>query len=270
MAAWDVSPLTEARARVLSILERRFPEHRALFDEAARRIVRPVVVAQEWELEEGDPEPRLGASRVCGRPDLGRHAWPTRDGVPMLFLAQFDLAEARPHDEDRLLPPEGLLSLFVTEDALQDMESDEVVVLFEPDPGRLRPAPAMPGEPPAMPPGPLTFRADLHPYGDLRVTNADGTWTSLHYDDAGVVHDPEWSSVTSGADHASLFLLGSPAVLFYGEDPERDDEVTLLGFQHVGSLDIVNIMGGYVVLIPEADLARADFSRVRLAGFFAD
>ncbi|MCB9675793.1 MAG: DUF1963 domain-containing protein [Alphaproteobacteria bacterium] len=55
----------------------------------------------------------LGASRFGGVPDLPPGAaWPARDGVPMEFVAQLDLAEAGPLDPERRLPTRGSLLFF--------------------------------------------------------------------------------------------------------------------------------------------------------------
>lgn len=53
------------------------------------------------------------ASRFGGKPDLPKgHEWPTRDGVPMEFVAQIQLADAAPFDAKGLLPKKGSLLFF--------------------------------------------------------------------------------------------------------------------------------------------------------------
>lgn len=55
----------------------------------------------------------LGSSRLGGVPDLPPGTpWPSKDGAPLSFVAQCDLAPLRPYDIDALLPADGLLSFF--------------------------------------------------------------------------------------------------------------------------------------------------------------
>lgn len=55
----------------------------------------------------------VGASKLGGRPDLPPGvAWPERDGQPLGFLAQFNLAEVAPYDVEHALPPTGMLYFF--------------------------------------------------------------------------------------------------------------------------------------------------------------
>jgi uncharacterized protein YwqG len=52
----------------------------------------------------------VGASKMGGRPDLPPgEPWPTRDGRPLSFVVQVDLATV---DTAGVLPPDGLLSFF--------------------------------------------------------------------------------------------------------------------------------------------------------------
>ncbi|MEV0781153.1 YwqG family protein [Streptomyces sp. NPDC050428] len=54
-----------------------------------------------------------GRTRLGGLPDAASDAaWPCRGDRPMTFLAQIDLAEISPFDDDRLLPSDGLLHIF--------------------------------------------------------------------------------------------------------------------------------------------------------------
>ncbi len=58
----------------------------------------------------------IGASKLGGRPDAPKgFAWPAYDGRPLSFVAQVNLPDVSPLDEDRLLPPTGLLSFFYDE-----------------------------------------------------------------------------------------------------------------------------------------------------------
>lgn len=61
----------------------------------------------------------LGSSKIGGRPDLPEDTdWPTltysynNKTVSMLFIAQFDLIDLKPHDEENLLPESGILYFF--------------------------------------------------------------------------------------------------------------------------------------------------------------
>ena len=61
----------------------------------------------------------LGGSRLGGRPDLPPGtSWPRIDGRPLAFLAQLRLDEISPVAPDGVLPPHGLLIVFV------DLEPD--------------------------------------------------------------------------------------------------------------------------------------------------
>ncbi|MEV4225387.1 YwqG family protein [Nonomuraea sp. NPDC049725] len=54
-----------------------------------------------------------GRTHLGGLPDLPPGAlWPHRRNHPMTLLAQFDLAETNRCDDERLLPPAGLLQIF--------------------------------------------------------------------------------------------------------------------------------------------------------------
>ncbi len=55
----------------------------------------------------------LAATKLGGRPDLRvRSRWPAREGRPLSFVAQIDLAQVAPLDNSGLLPRAGLLSFF--------------------------------------------------------------------------------------------------------------------------------------------------------------
>lgn len=75
-----------------------------------------------------------------GLPKLGGQAWPRgKDGVPLPFAAQLDLAEIAAANPDTPLPKEGSLAFFINEGA----------VLYVP-PGDHLPTPAPEGLPPAF------------------------------------------------------------------------------------------------------------------------
>jgi hypothetical protein len=77
-----------------------------------------------------------GRSHVGGAPDLARGmAWPRRDGVPLAFLAQFDLAEVAQAMGESPLPATGHLWFFYdSEEAAWDSHPSDgagSVVLFD-------------------------------------------------------------------------------------------------------------------------------------------
>jgi hypothetical protein len=79
---------------------------------AIERLAKPGVAMRTRDATERDLAP--GASRVGGDPDLPHGApWPTGAEGPLLFVLQVDLAAVSPLDLDAVLPPDGLLSLFV-------------------------------------------------------------------------------------------------------------------------------------------------------------
>lgn len=60
-----------------------------------------------------DNTPSLASTRLGGCPDLAPGVvWPRFRGVPQSFVAQINLADISPHDDEHLLPTEGLLSFF--------------------------------------------------------------------------------------------------------------------------------------------------------------
>jgi uncharacterized protein YwqG len=61
----------------------------------------------------------VGASSVGGQPDLpAGAAWPSRQGVPLAYVAQIRLEDVAPFDSAHALPARGLLSFFY--DAAQE------------------------------------------------------------------------------------------------------------------------------------------------------
>ena len=76
--------------------------------EVADRLTLPAIRIEPTMVDE-DTIP-VGASKLGGRPDLPPDmAWPERDGKPLGFLAQFNLAEVAPYDVEKALPPSGVL-----------------------------------------------------------------------------------------------------------------------------------------------------------------
>ena len=85
------------------------------------------------------PSGAAGRSRLGGAPDVGRgFEWPQRDGVPLAFLAQVDLASAARFPFAAVLPPRGLLSFFYDAEqqpwGFDPKDRGRWLVHFEPDP----------------------------------------------------------------------------------------------------------------------------------------
>ena len=264
--AWGVSRLQEMRAQARPIFMRHHPEHVA----ALPLILLPVIDMHPTLLAR-DALP-VGSSKLGGLPDLGDLGWPRDgEGEPLLFVAQFDLAELAPYDEDHLLPSRGLLSFFLGMGVIEQgrMDPEDWTVRYESDLSALGRKLA-PKEVPtayAVAPHALTFEAGVHPWGDVQVTQPDGSWLSLHYDQ--VVFDLEWQDVAGGVEPSGeLYLLGS--ALATGPQPvaEEEGEVVLLGLPSTsGVLPFVDLGNdvAFAFLIHREALAAGDFSRVRLA-----
>jgi uncharacterized protein YwqG len=79
--------------------------------DVAERLTLPAIRIEPQMVDE-DTIP-VGASKLGGRPDLPPDlAWPERDGKPLGFLVQFNLAEIAPYDAEKVLPPSGMLYFF--------------------------------------------------------------------------------------------------------------------------------------------------------------
>src|SRR5216683_5486259 len=88
-------------------------EARGLGQYAAKlqQLIRPAVRLRPQTLNEETDG--LGRSRLGGQPDLPPSVhWPAYRRSPQSFIAQVNLAEARPQDHRELLPSAGLLSFF--------------------------------------------------------------------------------------------------------------------------------------------------------------
>jgi hypothetical protein len=78
--------------------------------------------ADEVDEDDDEVEYVVGESRFGGRPDLPAGlAWPEVNGRPLLFVAQFDLAEISRYPAARELPRHGLLSFFYDPQGEDDM-----------------------------------------------------------------------------------------------------------------------------------------------------
>ncbi|GAA5533965.1 DUF1963 domain-containing protein [Deinococcus aluminii] len=259
-----MSRLSHVRAQARLIFERHHPEHL----DALPLILLPVIELHP-KLLPGDRLP-VGSSKIGGLPDLRGETWPLDDGEPMVFVAQVNLADVQPHDEDDLFPPCGLLSFFLGRQAIENanMAPDHWAVRYEPElDGLKRAAAPVPLGEYAVPPYAVTFQAGIHPWGDARETRPDGSWHSLHYDE--LVLDPAWQDITGGVEPSGeLFLLGSTLALGVQFPEEEPDETVLLGLPSTSTtlpfVDFGNDVA-FAFLIPRGALRAGDFSRVRLA-----
>ena len=90
----------------------------------------------EYPADELGADARLGlaATKLGGRPDLrARSRWPSREGRPLSFVAQINLAQVAALDSSGLLPRAGLLSFFYGDPAAP-LEPDLCEVVFS-EPG---------------------------------------------------------------------------------------------------------------------------------------
>jgi uncharacterized protein (TIGR02996 family) len=79
------------------------------------RLARPALTFRSAKT--ADAKLRVGASKFGGRPDMPAETeWPTYQGEPLDFLAQFDLAELHTSFVCRELPAAGVLSVFYAAD----------------------------------------------------------------------------------------------------------------------------------------------------------
>ena len=67
---------------------------------------------------------RLGSTKFGGSPDLPKgREWPERNGEPLPFIAQINLFEITPYDEDHLFPDAGIMSFFFDQKAFFESQS---------------------------------------------------------------------------------------------------------------------------------------------------
>lgn len=113
MHADEFSPLTTREAAVAAIRET-MP---ADLQERIIALLRPAIRIRAAVTE--DARIPLGASKFGGAPDMPPGStWPAFETDPLVFIAQFDLAELKHFESSLALPQEGLLSFFFTPDYL--------------------------------------------------------------------------------------------------------------------------------------------------------
>jgi uncharacterized protein YwqG len=150
-------------------------------DRYVKRIVDRLLPSIRLVPKRGGTSPK-GSSRIGGLPDLPEETpWPRVDpkdeeSPPMSFVMQVSLAEVGGFDVDKVLPAEGLLSLFYYWD--DDWGGDEGRVLFFPAPvpalSRLKAPDDLPEE--------GRYRAfSLRPCPEWTMPNLDalGLWDEL-------------------------------------------------------------------------------------------
>ncbi len=178
-----------------------------------------------------DDDLPLGASRMGGRPDLPPgEPWPSRDGWPLSFIVQVDLATV---DTGGILPADGLLSLFY--DAVdmpwgrEEGDEDGTVVLWTP---------------PGTPLERRDFPDDLDEE-DGRIDPLRVALAAIDGDEHAAMHrllgTPDWIQTDLTGHGTLLFQIGSD----YDFDMSWGDGGAL-----------------YVFLPPDA-LARRDWSAAR-------
>jgi len=79
------------------------------------KMIRPTVGIRTKS--SGDKNLKVGASKIGGKPDLPKNfEWPKEDGKPMLFCAQYNLAELTKFDKENKLPKKGFFYVFLSLD----------------------------------------------------------------------------------------------------------------------------------------------------------
>lgn len=95
-------------------------------------LIKPVIGLSARKAKKADLA--SGATRLGGKPDLGKKGWPVpKTDQPLLFVMQINLADITRFDVEEMLPASGLLSLF------SDMYCDDVRVIHTPHDDSLEP-----------------------------------------------------------------------------------------------------------------------------------
>lgn len=222
---------------------------------------------------DGEADGEIGGSRWGGGPDVPEgFEWPRLGKFPMGFVAQVNLADLIP-DEENPFPSEGLLQFFA------DMTSDVAhVVLVGAGVPLRRADPELDTEWGEMPPHRLrvTPRADLPQWATSDYDEVTGDMSEEQQQDYG-----DAFNMTEGASEGEFAgqLLGHVAGIGYdpreGAFEAREVEGgtsmesgarrwrNLAMFDSIRSLDFLLGDAGYFgFLIHEDDLKRLDFARV--------
>jgi uncharacterized protein YwqG len=79
------------------------------------KMIRPTVGIRTKSSD--DKNLKVGTSKIGGKPDLPKDfEWPKADGKPMLFCAQYNLAELTKFDKENRLPKKGFFYVFLSPD----------------------------------------------------------------------------------------------------------------------------------------------------------
>ncbi len=140
-----------------------------------------------------------------GIPNLGsRFDWPCKDGTPLEFMGQVDLADMAQLLPDSPLPKTGILSFFYA------MQSGQAWGFDPKDAGCWKVIHSEPGEPSLVPNG-----VEDIPRLNLRGHVADSFATHAHDAYKGIpgleTLEPHWESIFPVAEHSELQILGFAA-----------------------------------------------------------
>lgn len=153
-------------------------------EETLLQYARPSIRVHTRRVENEDELP-VGASKVGGRPDLPVDVtWPTsrnpnsQEDLSLWFVAQFKMADAKPHDEEDLLPNSGWLYFFIRPwDGLPEKNMGQVIY-FDGDLSQLERKP-FPDDIPDNMPNEWGYRFDPCAVELFAEVNIDGFVTDV-------------------------------------------------------------------------------------------
>jgi len=113
----------------------------AEFEDYVLKYARPSIRVYTEQVADEDTI-AIGQSKIGGRPDLPRNMdWVTASTeagkVSLHFIAQFDLKDLKPFDEENLLPEWGILYFFAGPWSIRKMSDQGRVLYFDGDPSLL-------------------------------------------------------------------------------------------------------------------------------------
>ena len=199
-------------------------------------------------------------TRFGGDPDVpAKFAWPSVDGIPLAFVAQYRFDELSKLDLERKLPKRGLLSIFAQLVPEDGYGSNVRAFVFDPKSVVRLPSPHEDDDRPSKQ---ATVTASVKltlPSPDEAVVGA----LRLNGDERSSYHDNVWLVTCAMRDNPSLpgahRLLGWPDGLIAGpkgwELLAQIDSDDRLGLE-LGDVETLRIE------ISTAKLARADFGKV--------
>lgn len=78
------------------------------------RLIKPTIGVVTRNLH-SEVEMKVGNSKIGGSPDLPKSIdWPSINGIPLVFCAQYNLAEITKFDREKVLPKKGMIYVFVS------------------------------------------------------------------------------------------------------------------------------------------------------------